>query len=627
MTPALRLAISRMPTWLACMVRTPAKACRMCRPIPDAQWTTNPDNYQQFFKVYVPGVGTPFRLIDDTGEGADRQLGRAGARFGERRIIWALLQSLNCVFRYLTKSGKGPGLFSAEEALKFCKDFELGWANSNVTQIQQKFPSPKEAAKNRELLTQLLNKLHSAIKPHMIDPATGQCSKVDPGRVQRIFVSTFGFSRGAAQARVFVNWFLELCRLDAQLSGQPGDRTLGSFPVTFDFLGLFDTVASVGMASSSLLWDGHAEWADADYSMRIPDDVPCVHIVAAHEFRRSFPLDSAHVGNRLPAKTVEWVCPGMHSDVGGGYLPKEQGKGVDSAGADMNSRIPLLFMYREARLAGVPLKLELASAAIQKQFRITVDVIKDFNAYLAQCKVKEGSLHDVMGEQRKLFIQWRKTWAERAAEMPFVVRASAADRADLLSANEAFKEEMKDYEAWLKQKKIVIPPIGMMDRREERDNVPGLDSERVGEWGRIETYWREPPPAAAVARLFEDRVHDSHAWFKLTGHEAAEFKAEMEKLVARKRSYEAFQAQGMERPGSSGLTRIQEEWVKLYLEHGEYAPKFTEGREKYFLGAGYLRYRRIYGGADKVRLTQLRRPGDTESAAAGSKSGTVPATV
>lgn len=577
---------------------------------PDAQWTTNPDNYQQFFKVYVPGVGTPFTQVDDSGTGKDALLGNATALYGERRILWALAQALNCVYRYLTRSGNGPGLFSTEEVLKFCKAFDLG-REELLEAGKGPVDKRQRENKNRRTLEAMLNKLHESVKPHMIDPATGQCSKVDPGRVQRIFVSAFGFSRGAAEARVFVNWFLAMCEIDAQLRGQTGP-TLASFPVTFDFLGLFDTVASVGVAASSLFADGHGGWADADTSMRIPADVPCLHIVAAHEFRRSFPSDSVHVGNTLPENSREWVCPGMHSDVGGGYMPKEQGKGIDEAGEDMLSRIPLALMYREARILGVPLKLELARPVIQKQFMVAKDLIRDFNAYLAVCRVKEGVLRDIMAEQRKLFILWRKSWAGRPLEMDFVLRASAPDRADLLSADEQFVKEVKDFEAWLKKKKRISGRNSPDGTPHEIDNVPGIDSERVGEWGRIEPYWNEP---VLTSKLFEDRVHDSHAWFKLTGPEAAEFKEQLDKLVARKKRVD--EARGQIDPprggAPAGLTRRQEQWVNLYLTKGEYAPEFTEGREWYAWGAGYLRYRRVYAGADETRLTQNRRPAERES--------------
>lgn len=569
---------------------------------PEAVWTTNPANYKEFFKVYVPGVGTPFAPVGDSGSGKDATLGSAGALYGERRIIWALVQAIHCVYRYFYRAKDDPGLFYPNEILDFCKTFNLG-RSGLLEDGKADRDRPARTSSNRALLTALLTKLHTAIRLHMIDPETGQCRKVDPGRVQRVFVSAFGFSRGAAEARVFVNWFLLLCEIDAQLSGQPGP-TLGSFPVTFDFLGIFDTVASVGIAASSLFADGHGSWADVELSLRVPAPLPCLHLVAAHEFRRSFPLDSIHVGDTLPSNSREWVLPGMHSDIGGGYAPTEQGKGVDRGGSDTLSRIALAWMYREGRLAGVPLKLELARPAIKEQFRIDPGLIRDFKEYLEACRVREGPLHDIMAEQRKLYILWRKSCAGRVRQSGFGQRASREDLADLESADRHFVEvEMPDFEMWLKKR----TSRDADDPNARAPGAPGLNAERADEWKRIAAYWSEPPP---TRKLFEDRVHDSHAWFKLSGYEAVEFKAEMEKLVLQKKKEDSVYQ--MDPAGGSQhalLNDRQREWVELYLATGEYAPGFTEGREWYRWGAGYLRYRRIYAGSDGMRLTRDEAPG------------------
>lgn len=77
--------------------------------------------------------------------------------------------------------------------------------------------------------------------------------------------------------------------------------TLGGFEVAFNFLGLFNTVASVGLGNTSgnsllgTMFDGHGGWADTDDSLCIPQGVPCLPLVAAHELRRSFPPDSIPV--------------------------------------------------------------------------------------------------------------------------------------------------------------------------------------------------------------------------------------------------------------------------------------------------------------------------------------------
>ena len=96
---------------------------------------------------------------------------------------------------------------------------------------------------------------------------------------------------------------------------------------------MFDTVASVGLAASALIADGHQAWADADDSLRIPlEPVQCLHLVSGHEARRSFPLDSVLYRGELPPNCTEIVFPGVHSDIGGGYPPFDQGRGKDPWG-------------------------------------------------------------------------------------------------------------------------------------------------------------------------------------------------------------------------------------------------------------------------------------------------------
>ena len=93
--------------------------------------------------------------------------------------------------------------------------------------------------------------------------------------------------------------------------------------------------------------------------------------------------------------------PGVHSDVGGGYMPKEQGRGMEEKGADMLSRIPLAMMYRAAMLAGVPLKLDKQRGDVKERFKVSAVVINAFNAYVDQFNIKMGSLTAIMHEQRQ----------------------------------------------------------------------------------------------------------------------------------------------------------------------------------------------------------------------------------
>jgi hypothetical protein len=68
-----------------------------------ADWEYNPGRYTHFFKVYVPGVASPFKEVNDTGEGMDLTRGAGMGYKGEARIVWALIQTVNNVHRYFHK--------------------------------------------------------------------------------------------------------------------------------------------------------------------------------------------------------------------------------------------------------------------------------------------------------------------------------------------------------------------------------------------------------------------------------------------------------------------------------------------------------------------------------------------
>lgn len=139
-------------------------------------------------------------------------------------------------------------------------------------------------------------------------------------RIRHIELSVFGFSRGAALARGFVNRILGQCHKVG------GDFLLdGKHPVVFKFLGIFDTVASFGLPATNM--------DSSDVRLEVPDCVERVrHFVAAHELRFSFPVDTIRAKGRYPSgDRVERVYPGVHSDVGGGYGPQEQGRAFDLA--------------------------------------------------------------------------------------------------------------------------------------------------------------------------------------------------------------------------------------------------------------------------------------------------------
>lgn len=566
-------------------------------------WQYRSEQYTHFFKVYIPGVASPFPNIGDSGQGGDATAGAAGGRLGERRIIWALAQAMNNVHRYFLKA---PLLTSS--------DLDRLFRNTSLTRVARAAMDSQSAAqmpertqyrvgRTREEFKAALSRLHAALAPHWADPRTGKPRKIDPGTVKTIYISTFGFSRGATEARVFTNWLQSLCRLDAELRGRPGEMSLGGFHVEFDFLGLFDTVASVGLANSTNWWDGHAAWADAEDSLRVPSGLKCLHLVAAHELRRSFPVDSIAVNGVLSPGHEEIVLPGVHSDVGCGYCPCEQGKGSDANGDDMLSRIPLLMMYKSARINGAPLKLELASETVKGRFALSNRTIETFNAYIATCKETSGPIHRIMREQARKQMEWRL--ARRVSgptpvhKIPGFARASTLHQNDIYSAALEFDEEIARFEDWLWKRGDFFMPA---------NQPPGFNNNRDAEWEEIATWWRKwKKPSVEVLRFFDDYVHDSRASFKCLGDadNERELKMLLNKWVQlRHQRLPVLAGKADYAQPSSALTQEQERAADEYARTGK-IPRMVNGGREPFRGveAGYLRYRKVYGGSDGVLLS------------------------
>jgi hypothetical protein len=587
----------------------------------NTDWNRDPEKYNHFFRVYAPGVSSPFEGVGDSGDGGQETMGGAGGALAERRIIWALIQAINNVHRYFLK----VPLVSPKETERLLKRIVLTKHSRRAmdeTSWLKVPPSNNDTNHNaRQEFNDLLRQLHSAVSLHMPNEKTGEPRKTNPGIVKTIYVSAFGFSRGATQARAFSNWLLSLCRLDAKILGGRNSLSLAGFPVEFDFLGLFDTVASVGLGNTfgnsnwGKLFDGHGAWADAEDSLRIPDEIKkCVHLVSAHELRRSFPLDSISVTGLLPARSEEIVLPGVHSDVGCGYRACEQGRGTDENGDDMLARIPLLMMYRAARLNGVPLKLEWANSEAQKRFALKSETINAFNAYISTCRVTSGDLHYIMREQARKQMEWRLvrriTGKSPIQSSASFLRASTFCQNDLYSAAKEFEEELAEFEVWMKEKGSKFKPVTQQ---------AGFDNDYEAEWEEIATWWQKRSvPSAEVMNFFDNYVHDSRAAFKpvpgnpdnendmheaLTNwvqrRKAAEFnKKNRTKLFAGEKS--AFVQIG------DGLSEDERRAADEYAKTGKIPRMTTEGREPFMLArAGYLRYRKIYSGWDSVLISAV----------------------
>ncbi|CRM80125.1 DUF2235 domain-containing protein [Pseudomonas sp. 25 R 14] len=310
-----------------------------------------------YFSYYMPGVGTPFPEIGelDYSEG-----GLKYATGGEDRINWALVQVASALSFALTKSVIDDAVaktkVEAMSTLKAPLMSALGRGNRRRTM--------------NELLAPLQAKKELA-KPRVL--------------VVKLFV--YGFSRGAAEARTFVSWLSQL--FDTPEGAEQPVKELAGLPVSVEFLGLLDTVASVGIAHAAPFFAGHMDWADDTQllpdAQRFPNLVKCCrHLVAGFEQRSCFPLDSIrNEDGQYPADTCEVVYPGVHSDVGGGYPENDQGKargGTD----ELVSQIVLHDLYAAAFSAGAPLQVLEAvlpkNLLSQSQWRsMGRDTLREFN--------------------------------------------------------------------------------------------------------------------------------------------------------------------------------------------------------------------------------------------------------
>jgi len=323
-----------------------------------------------YFRHYIPGVGTPFPQIDDTNHPDGWWPGGAAmAEKGEHRIVWGLVQLINSVHRYVYAA---PLIQPGQD--KTIVNNLAGIANPG--------------AMRRVALHTWQDKLKAALagaKPV----------------VTQINVSVFGFSRGAAESRAFCNWLFEVCKQDG------GGWTFAGIPIRLSFLGIFDTVASVGLAN---LFDdgvlrGHQSWADDNLQVH-PAVERCVHFVAGHEVRACFPLDSVRVKARYPGNSKEVMYPGAHSDVGGGYAPGDLG--ISPSYSQMYSVIPGASMYQEARLSGVPMHpFSALSPDDQRALQPHPDTIRQFNAYLKGAHAGTAPVEQLLRHHMALYFSYR----------------------------------------------------------------------------------------------------------------------------------------------------------------------------------------------------------------------------
>ncbi|WP_082113766.1 phospholipase effector Tle1 domain-containing protein [Chromobacterium vaccinii] len=443
--------------------------------------TSKTERATHHYSYYMQGVGTIFKLI---GEDEPDDLGLSMAAGGQARLSYAYYRLCNSISLSLTDK---PIFYDSDykKELKVAKD-----RNPNP-----RFPDLSS-------LDAVQKKLAASIGNNKNTP-----------KIEIVNIAVFGFSRGAALARVFCRWLELSCK-------RQGDTWLfaGCVPIRLYFLGIFDTVASVGMAhstpglgrspgrSANGVVDGQNSWATPDMLKVTSFTKQCRHYVAAHEVRYSFPLTSIrHEDGSMPLNAVEVVYPGSHSDVGGGYGPGDQGKAVGSR-SKLLSQVPLLNMYNDARAAGVPLLAlsSLTNLPVHKDFEIDPLVIKRFNAYMAWANPGGRIVEEALYAHLKKYWHWRIATSPKFMQQDCIQqlskgntqRSSRSDKQDL----EDMRASEKDWQGDLSRARIVESEFN-----------------EAAELLRLQSEEGKQPVPKDVHDFFDQHLHDSHASFYMIG--------------------------------------------------------------------------------------------------------------
>jgi hypothetical protein len=361
-------------------------------------------------------------------------------------------------------------------------------------------------ARLRAVLSQSATKLNLSLAPYVAKgkPANirGLAKALEAhGLITIINLSIFGFSRGAALARAFSN---EMVRQTTR--GSDGVLRYNGVPIRFNFMGLFDTVASFGVAAKNV--DMPFDEKDLVVS---PAVERCVHYIAAHELRFSFPVDLIRKDSKLMPNWTEAVYPGAHSDVGGGYEPVCQGISNNYA------RIPMRDMMHEAIKSGVRLvdyndiekfDKELFSLRFEAKPETLAAYAKYMNAIGSHDTVEQA----VNAHMKALYSAWG-TMTRRKIKTPDLIEAECRSAAGKILGHPGIAKEAAVF--------LVTERLDQTVRNNAPLDLPpramNVESRTMNGFLVLPAKWRldawQATAPEPVLHFIQHHVHDSKAGF------------------------------------------------------------------------------------------------------------------
>ncbi|PFH10923.1 putative alpha/beta hydrolase family protein DUF2235 [Collimonas sp. PA-H2] len=311
--------------------------------------------------------------------------------------------------------------------------------------------------------------------------------------IKMINLSIFGFSRGAALGRAFCNDFLKDCKTD-----KDGQLTYQGYPIRIHFMGLFDTVASFGVPAANM--DG----LFTEKNLKVPGQVErCVHYVAAHELRFSFPSDLIRQHGKLMPNWTETIYPGVHSDVGGGYEPVDQDRPNNYA------RIPLRDMMSEALKSGVRMlsyqDIEKSNnQAFKERFKIQPETEKAYKDYMGAVS-PSGTAEQAVAMHMKALYSAYGTLARKGIKTP----DHATDIGHTLVGHASMEREVKALRSRMSTTRLLLDQASIPQTLQFFGTVYG-QTVTVEPW-RLHAW--DSTASDAVLGLVKGYIHDSKSGF------------------------------------------------------------------------------------------------------------------